>query len=113
MEKVKRYKEIVKELLDEIVQIRIQQSHPIPTQIIIDDERGHYLLYKNGWRGERRLYGCFVHLDVTETGKVWVQHDGTDLILAERLIGKGIPKQDIVLGFHPPIMRKDTEFSVA
>lgn len=113
MEKVMNYKQIVRGLIEEVARIRMQQSHPIATQVIMDEERGHYLLYKNGWKGERRLYGCFVHIDVTDEGKVWVQHDGTDLVIAEQLINKGIPKKDIVLGFHPPIMRKDTEFSVA
>ena len=113
MEKVIQYKQIVKELLNEIAEIRIQQSHPIDTQIIMDDERGHYLLYKNGWKGERRIYGGFVHIDITDEGKVWLQHDGTDLLIAQILLDKGIPKSDIVLGFHAPIMRKDTEFAVA
>ncbi|MCB9297659.1 MAG: XisI protein [Lewinellaceae bacterium] len=38
--------------------------------------------------------------------------DSTDYIVADMLLDKGIPKKDIVLGFHAPVMRADTEFSV-
>ncbi len=30
------------------------------------------------------------------------QHDGTDLKIALMLTAKGVPKSDIVLGFHAP-----------
>ncbi|MCB9298392.1 MAG: XisI protein [Lewinellaceae bacterium] len=75
--------------------------------------RRHYLLFSNGGEGER-VYGCYLHIDVANDGKVWVQHDGTDVAIAEKLLEKGIPKIDIVLGFHAPFVRVDTEgFAVA
>ena len=36
-----------------------------------------------------------------------------DLTLAEELLRAGIPREDIVLAFHPPEMRRLTEFAVA
>jgi len=113
MGKVEKYKTIVKAIIGEISHIRTKQRFDLKTQIILDDEHGHYLMYKNGWCGERRIYGCFLHLDIDENGKVWVNHDGTDLLVAQMLQDKGIPKKDIVLGFHAPIMRQDTDFAVA
>ena len=40
-------------------------------------------------------------------GRVWLQHDGTDLRIAERLVENGISKSDIVIGFQPPHVRED------
>ncbi|MGK7888779.1 MAG: element excision factor XisI family protein [Leptolyngbyaceae cyanobacterium] len=35
-----------------------------------------------GWKGNRkRLYGCSVHVDIKD-GKVWVQHDGSEVAIA-------------------------------
>lgn len=111
MDRIDNYKAIVKNLLREIMPEN--NDRPIQTVLIEDDSRGHYMLYNDGWKGERRIYGCFLHIEVREDGKVWLQHDGTDLIVGQMLLDAGIPKSNIVLGFHAPIVRPDTGFAVA
>lgn len=113
MEKIAQYKDIVSTLMEEIAKIGAKPDSPIQTQIIKDQEGGHYLLFNNGWRGSERVYGCYLHIDITADGKVWLQHDGTDFIIAEKLLERGIPKSDIVLGFQAPYVREDTGFAVA
>lgn len=39
--------------------------------------------------------------------------DGTEDGIAPELIQSGIPKEDIVLGFHEPSIRQYTGFAVA
>ena len=46
-------------------------------------------------------------------GKVWIQEDNTDLVIADDLERAGIPKSDIVLGFQPPSVRPYTEYAAA
>jgi len=111
MDKLAQYKAISKALIEEVFGM-IPSGETIETQLIIDEERGHFLLLSVGWEGKHWEYGNFVHIDVKPDGKVWVQHDGTDLKLAEELESKGIPKSDIVIGFHPPHARKLTEYAV-
>ena len=82
-------------------------------QTIIDDSHGQYLLYNNTWSHEKRYYGCFLHLEVHNNAKIWIHHDGTELLVAEKLLESGVPKQDIVLGFQPPSHRSMTDFAVA
>jgi hypothetical protein len=48
-----------------------------------------------------------------QDGKVWIEIDGTEDGIANHLLAAGVPKEDIVLGFQPPEMRKHTEFAVA
>jgi XisI protein len=72
---------------------------------IIDELGGRYLLFNNTWKDGRRYYGCFLHLDLSADGKVWIQHDGTDLNVAEQLMEAGIAKEEIVLGFQLPSVR--------
>ena len=88
-------------------------TNNLQIQVITDDKHGQYLLYNNAWDKERRYYGCFLHLEVNKSGKIWIHHDGTDLIVGEKLLEQGVPQQDIVLGFRAPIVRPDTGFAVA
>jgi hypothetical protein len=112
MDTIETHKKLVKELVEEISQLG-QSSYPeIENDLIIDDERGHYLLYSNGWLNDRRTYGCFLHIDVKSDGRVYLQHDGTNLVIAKELVAKGIDKKNIVLAFHAPSKRIYTDFAV-
>ena len=116
MDKINRYKKIVRSLVEEIVALVPNDDDGIENQLITDDEHGHYLYFGVGWEnnGQRWFYATFVHIDVKATGRVWLQHDGTDLNIAEQLAEKGIPKSDIVIGFQPPFVRESmTQFAVA
>lgn len=104
MDKVNSYKKIVRELLEEINAIT-PSSNDVENQVIMDDNRGHYLLYSVGWEGMQWIYGSYVHIDIKNDGKVWLQHDGTSLKIAEELHDRGIPNKDIVIGFQPPHAR--------
>ncbi len=113
MDKLTEYQSLVKKILNEVASMREDAPRALKTQRIFDDEHGQYLLYKNDWRGERRIYGCFIHLEISPNAKIWLQHDGTDQLIAQQLLDLGVPKEDIVLGFRAPIVRKDTGFAVA
>ncbi|AOY83578.1 MAG: XisI protein [Moorea sp. SIO1G6] len=112
MDKLGKYKSIVRKITIETGKLGERPDDQVKSQIILDDERGHYLLYFNGWRGSKRTYGCYLHIDVSHDGKVWVHYDGTDLRIAEKLVELSIPKSDIVLGFISPIRRADTGFAI-
>jgi hypothetical protein len=51
-------------------------------------------------------------LDIIE-GKIWVQHNGTELEISKELVGLGVAKNDIVLAFHSPYQRQFTDFAVS
>ncbi len=79
-------------------------------QTIFDRENDHYELVNLGWNAHKRIRGCLLHIDIKD-GKIWIQHDGTEDGVAADLVEMGIPKEDIVLAFHPPYKRKDTGFA--
>ncbi|MDZ8104448.1 MAG: XisI protein [Nostoc sp. DedQUE12a] len=79
-------------------------------QLIFDTDRDHYQVIHLGWEELRRVYGCIIHVDIKD-GKIWIQRDGTEVGVANELVTAGVPKQDIVLGFHAPYKRKFTEFA--
>ena len=52
-----------------------------------------------------------IHFDI-EDGKIWIQYNGTEDHLAERLVEMGVPDSDIVLGFHSAFKRQFTHYAV-
>ena len=113
MDKLASYRDIIKALIREIDSWIPAEDGDVRQYAIIDDEGGHYLLYCTGWEGEVKgyVYGATIHFDLMPDGKVWLQHNGTDLKVASMLVERGIAREDIVLGFHAPYMRQFTEFA--
>ena len=105
------YREIVKRVI-------LQYADYVPaqdkeqTELVFDEERGHYEMLFVGWEGSHRVHGCVLHLDI-KNGKIWIQHDGTEEGIATDLEEAGVPKEHIVLAFHPPYKRPYTGFAVA
>jgi hypothetical protein len=112
MDKVLKNKEIVRQVLQNYLNIKTHWEN-IETVFLKDEENGHYQLMNMGWQNNRRVYGAFVHVNVKPDGKIWLQHDGTDIGIADELVEMGIPKEDIVLAFHAPYKRPYTGFAVA
>ena len=113
MDNLAHHRKIINEVLDAVGAEFDSPDDPIQTQYIRDQEGGHFLLFSNGWQDSKRVYGCFLHIDLAEDGKVWLQHDGTDFVVAQMLLDKGIPKSELVLAFHHPNRRPDTGLAVA
>jgi hypothetical protein len=111
MDKLDEYRQCIQTLLKNYAAIPISNGE-IETQTVFDREQDHYQIMNVGWDGDRRVHGCVMHLDIKD-GKVWVQHNATELQIAQELAAMRIPKQDIVLGFQAPYMREYTEFGVA
>ncbi|NJN78209.1 MAG: XisI protein [Saprospiraceae bacterium] len=80
---------------------------------IYDEERGQYLLFTDGWKGESRDYGCFMHIEVREDGKIMLRRDGTDLDIGQQILNKGVSKKEMVIGFHSPKMRSWSDFALS
>lgn len=111
MTKLEKYREYIKQLLTAYSQYEKSDSG-VEVQTIFDTEHDHYQLVYVGWENKRRVYGCVLHLDI-KNEKIWIQHNGTEANVADELVALGVPKQDIVLGFHSPYKRQFTEFAVS
>ncbi|MBD2774271.1 XisI protein [Iningainema tapete] len=109
---VEQYRQYIRQILSERRERSSRQqrnAEEYEVQTIFDSEQDHYQLLYVGWRGNKRDFGCILHLDIKD-GKIWIQHDGTEEGIANRLVSMGVPKQDIVLAFHEPYIRQFTDF---
>ena len=111
MDKLTRYRAIVRQIIERYAQYKPVNAE-VEIEAIADLAKDHYEVLQVGWQGERRVHGAVIHLDIIN-GKIWIQHDGTNWPVADALLEAGVPKEDIVLGFHPEYVRQDTEFAVA
>ena len=65
-----------------------------------------------GWEDHHRVHGCIVHVEIRED-KLWIHYDGIEDSITAELIEAGIPKDRIVLAFHPPFVREHTGYASA
>ncbi len=107
---VETYRQFVMQLLTERAQ-RVAATDEVEIQTLFDPVHDHYQLTYVGWKGDRREFGCLIHIDIKDD-KIWIQQDGTETGIANQLVALGVPKQDIVLAFHAPFMRQFTEYAV-
>jgi hypothetical protein len=115
MDKLTRYKSLIKQLLRQYVELdsRSPDTNPETEHLLVaDDEQGHYLWLNLGWWKGERLNSPTIHVRLKD-GKIWIEEDWTDIGFADQLLAAGVPKEDIVLAFHAPEMRQYTEFAAA
>jgi hypothetical protein len=110
MARVEEYRGYIQQVLEKYGSYQPAYGD-VEVETIFDIERDHYQLVSVGWNGQQRVYGCVLHLDI-KNGKIWVQHDGTEIGITNELVALGVPKEDIVLGFHAPYKRQYTGFAV-
>ncbi len=109
MDPLDKWREALERILVE--HAAVPYSHgDIRTEVLIDRERGRYLLVDLGWQGVERVHGALVHVDVID-GRFWIQYDGTEDGIATQLVEAGVPRDRIVLAFKHPELRKYTDFA--
>jgi XisI protein len=110
MDRLAQYRQLVQQILQAHSQFQSSYGE-VETFPAFDLEHDHYQVISIGWENRRRVYGCLIHVDI-KGDKIWIQHDGTEVGVANQLVELGVPKQDIVLGYHTPNARRYTEFAV-
>ena len=112
MDKVKRYQEIIEQMLEAYATEMSKGQNTPENQVIADRKRNHFQLFTIGWENDQYIQFPVFHFDIRD-GKVWIQVNNTDLLIAQELINRGIPKSDIVLGLQHPLMREHSGFATA
>ncbi|MEB3340259.1 XisI protein [Okeania sp.] len=111
MEKLIKYRNYIKNIINEYSQYKPSYGD-IEVQVVFDEERDHYQLLNVGWHGNRRVRGCVLQIDI-KNEKIWIQHDGTEIGIANELLDLGVPKSDIILAFLAPYKRQYSGFAVS
>jgi hypothetical protein len=111
MDRLDAYRQIIRNVLKPYINITYANVN-VKNHQVFDPETDQYLILSEGWEKQQHLHSCLVHIEIIND-KVWIQLDNTEDGIADELIQAGIPKQEIVLGFHEPEIRPFTGFAVA
>ncbi len=112
MKRLAQYRQAIRQLLRaHSSPKKTHANSEIEYQLIFDSEHDHYQLLDIGWDDLKRIYNCFIHIDIKD-GKIWIQRNMTEADLAQELVEMGVAKEDIVLGLHPPYKRPYTGYGV-
>lgn len=110
MAKIDAYREAIQKMLTEYAE-RDSDEGNVELQKVFDTLHDHYQLLYVGWENRKRIFGPVMHLDI-KNEKIWIQWNGTETDIAAELMGMGVAREDIVLGFHTPYMRQFSDFAV-
>jgi len=98
MDQLTSYREIITNSLEAHANVPIYNGEGLQKHLIIDQAGKHYQLLLMGWKKQAYVFKVLFHLTLAD-GKVWLQHNGTDMLIADELIAAGIAREDIRLGF--------------
>ena len=68
-------------------------------QLIIDENKDHYLLMEIGWHKNQRIYGSFIHIDIINK-KIWALLDFPWLTTISSVVATSMPKLSYKSGHH-------------
>lgn len=106
-----RYRQAIKEILSPYANIKYANGDFL-NQAVFDENADRYLIISTGFQGRKRYHGCVIDIAIRD-GKVWLEADNTDAVIARKLVNAGIPKSEIVLGFRMPELRADTGYATS
>ncbi len=112
MEKINKYQDIIVGILEEYAKIRPANLPDVENYVIADREHNHFQLLRIGWQGPQYVFSVVFHFEI-KNGKIWFQRNTTELEIVDVLMERGVPREDIVLGFRPPYARPYTGFAAA
>lgn len=100
------------QILQNYCEILNRQQDGSTSKVIVSDGHTRYLLITEGWSGKKRIHALIFDAEI-RNDKIWLHHDGLDHGITNELIAAGVPKEHIVLAFHPPHVREHTGYAIA
>ena len=79
--------------------------------VVVSRDLNQFFLMREGWQGKQRFHGFVVHAEIRDS-KIWIHYDGIEDGITDELVEAGVPKDSIVLAFHPPYVRPHTGYAV-
>ncbi|MEM8640095.1 MAG: XisI protein [Cyanobacteria bacterium P01_G01_bin.54] len=108
--RIDQYRQTLLNILQEYCDI-FNRDSPTTSQIIISQNQTRYLIIDEGWDSIKRIHDLIFDAEIRHN-KIWLHHDGLDHGITAELVDTGVPKDRIVLAFHPPHIRKHTGYGI-
>ena len=99
-------------ILEEYCEFFNRSSKGDISKLIVSHDHTRYLMIDEGWIDDRRIHALIFDAEI-RNDKIWLHHDGLDHGITDELVAAGVPKDHIVLAFHPPHVREHTGYAIA
>jgi hypothetical protein len=99
---------IISKVLNEYV--KLPTSPGMTRHLMVNAAQSEFWLSKMGWQDHTRIHSTTAHLEI-KNNLIWIHRDETEDGIASDLEQNGIPKEQIVLAFHPVYKRPLTGFA--
>ena len=110
MEQVEHYRDIIQQEMERLAKRKPANKPEIVYQFVMDAPRNQFILLALGWHEEEYLHNWIFHVEIKDN-KIWVHEDLTDIDISTLLQEKGIPTEDIILGYVAPHERNNPSSS--
>jgi hypothetical protein len=111
-DKLEQYRQCIKKVLTEYHEwISGAGNFDEESCLIFDEIHDQYLWIFMGWKDGKKTQNIHVHIRIVNE-KIYIEEDWTEEGMAIELMREGLTNHDIVLAFHPPDLRKHTEFAI-
>jgi XisI protein len=110
MDKLSHYRQIIQDILTAHSQLKPVYGE-IEMELLFDIPRDRYQVLRAGWLQKKRVYGVLIHIDLKDE-MMWIQYDGTEVGVANELVDRGVPKENIVLAYHSQFIRQYDGFAL-
>jgi hypothetical protein len=111
MDTLEEYRQFIQEIISKYAML-FPSNADINNMVVVSEDRNQFLLMQEGWTHKKRIHHCLIHVQILNE-KIWIHFDGTEDGITDELVTAGIPKDQIVLGFHPPYVRQHTDYAMA
>jgi len=111
MDTLEQYRQLIQKIISKYATI-FPGNADVNNMVIVSEDRNNLLLMQEGWDKKKRIHHCLIHVQILND-KIWIHFDGTEDGITDELVTAGIPKDKIVLGFHPPYVRQHTDYAMA
>ncbi|GAB4148705.1 MAG: hypothetical protein Fur0046_27200 [Cyanobacteria bacterium J069] len=105
-------RKILHRVLEEYCEFFNRNPRGTISKLIVSDDQTRYLVIDEGWIDDRRIHALIFDAEI-RNNKIWLHHDGLDHGITDELVAAGVPKDHIVLAFHPPHVREHTGYAIA
>jgi XisI protein len=103
---------VLQRILEEYCELFSRDPNGSQCKLIVSNDHTRYLVIDEGWIDQKRVHALIFDAEI-RNHKIWLHHDGLDHGITDELVAAGVPKDQIVLAFHPPDIRPHTGYAVA
>lgn len=95
MDRIKKYKNILKKILEKQTKITIANMPNVKSKLFIDAAKENYILLDMGWHEDEFIHDIVYHFEIKQD-KIYGYKNITDFDIVAELVENGIDKNDFI-----------------